>query len=473
MNTTHATWVYTLALGALLPAWLHADDDASKQLNTTLAMYQTMLTYAPNNADTHYRIGHLLCRLERYDESCTHLQNAIELQPKHISALLELANICTMLDQSEKSLELYQRVLELLPNARAPLYNYGYTLKRLGRFQEAIEVYNKVIDQEPDYALAHFGRAVSYLTLGDFEHGWPDYEWRWKAYDEPLPVYEQPRWDGSDPAGKRILMYAEQGLGDTLQFIRYAQLLKERGAYVIFQAQKPLKTLLSRCDYLDVVIAPHDVIPPFDVHIPLMSLPFLCGTRLATVPASIPYITADPELVALWKQYLDKDPNFKIGICWQGNAFYTNQFLRQAVAAKSMTVHTFAPIGRLPGVSLYSLQKISGTEQLATLEGFSVHEFGPDFDESHGRFMDTAAVICNLDLIITVDTSIAHLAAALRKPVWMPLPQPADWRWMLERADTPWYPNMRLFRQTTPGDWESVMMHIANDIKGILCFGKK
>jgi len=200
-----------------------------------------------------------------------------------------------------------------------------------------------------------------------------------------------------------------------------------------------------------------------------MSLPLYFNTKKDTIPASIPYIYADQKLVEEWHDKLAHDKNFKIGICWQGNAHYSTQFLRRAVAAKSCHASTFAPLASIEGISLYSLQKMNGHEQLSNLpDGLIINDFGPDFDESHGRFMDTAAVMKNLDLVITIDTSISHFAGALGVPVWILLPHPADWRWMLDTNDTPWYPNARLFRQPKLGDWKSAIEQVTLELKKLI-----
>ena len=267
--------------------------------------------------------------------------------------------------------------------------------------------------------------------------------------------------------GKTIFLHAEQGLGDTFQFIRYARIAKEKGGTVIAGVQKPLVKLLSLCPYIDKVVSLDEKPPAFDLHAPLMSLPYILKTTIDSVPTDIPYLYADSELVEYWKKkQLSSDKNIKVGICWQGNNKYSTPMLRATVAFKSIDINKLNPLGAVPGVSIYSLQKTTGTDQLKTLAPeFMIHTFDDDFDESNGRFMDTAAVIKNLDLVITVDTSIGHLAAALGKPTWVILPNPPDWRWMLERDDTPWYPTMRLFRQPTPGDWESVIEVVAQELK--------
>ena len=413
------------------------------------------------NSEIFHNLGKLYKQQDRIDEAIKAYEHALQLKPDDLTMLIEVGNLHNIINQNEKALKYYLQALEINPNLYAVMYNFGYTLKKMGHIQEAMAVYQKILEKKPDYAHAHFSLALSYLTLGDWKQGWPAYEWRWAVYKESPKKFDSPIWDGSDLHGKTILVYAEQGIGDTFQFIRYTQQLKEKGAHVIFQTQNVLAQLLSNCPYLDSVIKRNTPVPEHDYHIALMSLPMLFKTRLDTVPEDIPYLYPDTTLVTYWHDQLKKDTNFKIGICWQGNAQYTTQSLRHAVATKSCSVKYFEPLAKLPGVSLYSLQKINGTEQLAAIkDSFVVHELGPDFDESHGRFMDTAAVINNLDLVVTVDTSIGHLAGALGAKVWVLLPKPADWRWLLDRTDTPWYKTMRLFRQKKPGDWDGIMQTV-------------
>ncbi|MDR3550798.1 MAG: glycosyltransferase family 9 protein, partial [Candidatus Babeliales bacterium] len=264
--------------------------------------------------------------------------------------------------------------------------------------------------------------------------------------------------------GKRVLIRAEWGLGDMIQFMRYAKILKHAGATVILQAFDPLLQLFKRCDFLDGVIGQHDSIPPVDIHIPLLSLPLICGTILETIPADIPYIFADPILIDYWHEKLKSDENLKVGICWHSKPIYIEDHM---FTRRSIALEEFIPLA-LEHVSFYSLQKEFGTDEIQKIASspLAVATFDDDFDVSHGRFSDTAAVIMNMDLVITADTSIVHVAGALGKQVWVLLPYAAEWRWLpshpkyAHSSSTPWYPNMRLFRQTTPGDWTAVIHEV-------------
>jgi len=415
--------------------------------------------------------GRSLKNLDRIEESMQYFRKAKEKNPENVLALLELANTLNIQCKGQKDLEealaLYKKVLEKDPSLNSVRYNIAYTLKRLDRVEESLKYYKESVKANPEYAQARFSLGLAHLVLGDFDHGWPEYEYRWQAYKETPKKYEMPIWDGSNPAGKTILVCAEQGLGDSFQFIRYTQILKRLGATVVFETQKALKDVFSLCPYIDKVIPRGTPIPTCDYQIYLLSLPLKFKTTVDTVPDHIPYLKANPELVDYWREQLSPDKNFKIGVCWQGNRFYRTQALQHAVSAKSISLKLLKPLADIPGVSLYSLQKMSGEDQLKDID-FDLHVFDKDFDDSHGRFMDTAAVIKNLDLVISVDTSICHLAAALGAPVWNMLPKPADWRWLLKTQKTPWYPNMKLFRQKNIGDWEGLVQTVAAELLDVV-----
>jgi tetratricopeptide (TPR) repeat protein len=451
---------------ALQKAHLLHKQKSNKKAQKTL---KGSLFYNPKSAELHYLLGLLYKEEEHFPDALIHLKKAYTIKPLDMRYVMQYANTLNIAGQNlETCIKLYKNVLEHYPTYKAARYNYAYTLKRLELYEQALALFNEIIEQDPTYALARFSRALTLLTLGNFKQGWEEYEWRWKAYKETPKTFFQPPWNGSDPYKKRLLLYSEQGLGDTLQFIRYAKELKKQGAHIIACVQKPLQKILSLCPYIDTVITSDETIPHFDMHAPLMSLPFLCETTQKTIPQNIPYLFADITLTKTWKTRLKKNKNFKIGICWQGNAHYRTQALRQVVKQKSAPLKLFEPFANIKGVTLFSLQKTSGIEQIDSCsKDFSLQTFN-DFDESNGRFMDTAAIIQSLDLIITIDTSMAHLAGGLGCPVWVMLPKPADWRWMLNKQTTPWYPNMHLFRQSTVGDWKTVIKNMVEKLSTIL-----
>lgn len=448
----------------------HAQACAQKQdTEQALVYYHKAQLLNPNDLSTLHAIANLYRDTDRFEQALAYYGQALTLEPTHIALLFDTANTLTMLDQVDKALLLYRKILAINPTIPEVLYNYGYTLKKKGFTEQAIELYRKILTVRPEYAHVHFSLSLACLSLGKFKEGWEEYEWRGKAYNEEFKKFTQPLWIGQLLEGKTILLCAEQGLGDSFQFIRYAQLFKAEGARVIFQAQPAIKKILSLCPYLDTVIAIGEPIPHFDYYTLLMSCPLRCNTTLETIPHDIPYLYADSQLTKEWHTKLASDNHKKciVGICWQGNAHYSTQFLRKAVAAKSMHSSLFIPLTKIPGVTVYSLQKMDGAEQLQTMHDHGIQVF-EGLDEQHGRFMDTAAIIKNLDLVITIDTSIGHFAAALGTPTWIMLPNPPDWRWMLNTLETPWYPNVRLFRQKTPGDWETVINDVVVALKAFV-----
>jgi hypothetical protein len=330
--------------------------------------------------------------------------------------------------------------------------------------EDALTSYGQAVCLKPDYADAHRNRALLWLLLGDFEQGWPEYEWRWRCQGITMPAFRQPLWDGSPLEGRTVLLHAEQGLGDTLQFIRYAPLVQQQGGKVLVKGQLPLLSVLARCPGIDHLVGQNSPLPDFDVHAPLLSLPGLLRTTLATIPAQIPYLSADALLVEHWRTGLnslfpqgqaEESGKFRIGIAWQGNPQHKKD--RQ----RSLPLTSFEPLARLPGVRLFSLQVGPGTEQLAEIrDRFLVTDVGGRFNQE--SFEDAAAVLKGLDLVLSVDSAIVHLAGALGRPTWTLLPFAADWRWLLGRDDSPWYPTMRLFRQKVPGDWDGVFERIVS-----------
>lgn len=437
-----------------------------KQPNDAINPLQQALMLEPNNPEARLILARLYNDKRHFDKAIEIITEGLALEPTHINLTFELANIFNLINRLDEALALYQGLDQRLPNNPSILYNIAFTYKKLGHLDKALPFYNKTLELNPNHSEALFSRGLAYLVIGDFEKGWHGYEWRYNRPSQgSLRNYDQPRWDGSDLQGKTILIHAEQGLGDTFQFIRYAKLVKEKNGIVIVAVQQPLVTIIKRCKYIDHVISLNDMPPHFDVHAPIMSLPYILKTTLETIPNEHPYLYADETLTAHWKNQLADDKNFKIGICWQGNDKYATPLLRATVAQKSVHPQEFAPLSKIPGVTLYSLQKTTGTDQLNNIDDdIKIITFDGDFDQTNGRFMDTASVMKNLDLIITVDTSICHLAAGLGINTWVLLPNPADWRWMMDRSDSPWYPTMRLFKQRTPGDWETMIQEVAQEL---------
>jgi hypothetical protein len=295
------------------------------------------------------------------------------------------------------------------------------------------------------------------LLLGDYPNGWRGYETRWRIPESfPPRDFRQPVWDGSDISGKTVLLHAEQGFGDTIQFCRYAPLVAERGATVIVECQPPLAALLQTLAGVKQVVPRGEPLPDFDLQCPLLGLPLRFGTTVETTPARVPYLHADEQRVARWREKIGQGDGLRVGIAWAGAAGYGNDQRR------SLTLSSFAPLAQIEGIRWYSLQKGDAAKQAEhPRQGMHLFDFTSDLND----FADTAALIANLDLLICVDTAVAHLGGALGKPVWTMLPFCPDWRWMLGREDSPWYPTMRLFRQPTRGDWLSVMQRIRGELQ--------
>jgi tetratricopeptide (TPR) repeat protein len=416
----------------------------------------------------------------QFEKAAEHFRIVIEQDSGNRVASDGLAYALCMLERYDEALVLYKKNIELDPTLTDPtainaLYMSGIILINQNHTNEAIEILKKVIehtgDQDQLHSRAHMGIGASCLVRGasdsDWINGWSEYESRWIAYQLPKNQYNnKPFWDGSDLQGKTILVIAEQGFGDTFQFVRYVRLLKRCGARVIFMCRPALQKFLhiARND-IDELVVEGDPLPAFDCQVYLLSLPWMFKTTEKTIPVDIPYLKADPMLIRFWHEKLSSDKKFKVGLCWQGNPNY----LREVIPNKSISLdQLLKSLAKIADCSFYSLQKMAGEEQLSALQNLSIHHFGDDFDVEHGRFMDTAALIRNLDLVISVDTSVAHLSAALGVPTWIILPTPSDWRWMLSRSDTPWYPHVRLFRQPSTGDWKGLLTTVVVELEKVV-----
>jgi Flp pilus assembly protein TadD len=416
----------------------------------------------PSQAPFHSNLGAAYQALGRLDEAVASYQQALRLNPDYAEGHHNLGVALMEQGKLDEAVASYQQALRLNPNYVKAHHNLAAALHQLGRLDEALASYEQVLARDPRQADAHFNRSLIWLLRGEWERGWPEYEWRWQRTGGVPRSFRQPLWDGSPLEGKTILLHGEQGLGDTLHFIRYAPLVKERGGTVLVECPGALVPLLSRCAGVDRLLARGAALPDFEVQAALLSLPGILGTTVATVPANVPYLSADAELLDRWQRELGRYPGFRIGLAWHGNP-------RHRAAERDILLRQFAPLARLPGVRLFSLQKGPGSEQLRDLpEGLSVVDFGDRLDESSGAFMDTAAIMKHLDLVVTSDTAVAHLAGGLGVPVWVGLPRVAEWRWLLDREDSPWYPTMRLFRQTRRGDWSDVLERIAREAEKLL-----
>ncbi|HXP95072.1 MAG TPA: tetratricopeptide repeat protein [Telmatospirillum sp.] len=425
-----------------------------------LAALRSAIVAQPDYAEAHYNLGVHFHKAGRLTKATVAYRNALRLRPAFIEALSNLGAVLQDQDRLAEAERIHRTCIVLQPDYPRAHLNLGVVLKQQDRIVEAIDAYRQALALETNYPLAHVNLAHALLHNGDFEEGWREYEWRWKGGVEGLiPRYPSDRqWNGQKIAGRTILLHAEQGLGDTLQFVRYAASFSRRGASVIVEVQAPLVRLLSGQPGIHAVTTMGSEIPLFDYHLPMMSAPFALKTRLDGIPADIPYIAPSPELATAWGRRLARLEGRKVGIVWAGDPRPHDYRLTAADRRRSITPSRLTSLLSVSGVSFISLQKGSAASQQDDLPP----ELRPlDLMDDATDFADTAALIANLDLVISVDTSVAHLAGAMGKPVWVLSRFDGCWRWLTERDDSPWYPTVRLFRQTTAGDWTSVMDRVA------------
>ncbi|MGD0640347.1 MAG: DUF6165 family protein [Roseiarcus sp.] len=419
-----------------------------------LSAFEGALALQPRDADLWNSRAGPLRQLGQLEESAAAAREALRLRPNFAEAALNLGNVLLKLDQVEEALEAYRLASSIKPKFSAALCGQALALCSLDRFEEAREAFERA--ERLGNVEAISGKGCLDLTLGDFERGWEGYEARWiagKSLDEALGV-RFPKWRGPGRTGERVLALNDHGLGDTIQFARYLPMMMDAGAVPTFLCPSKLHRLLFSLGGVRLVAkAPEG--ESFDAQIAISSLPRAFATRLDNVPAPVPYLRAEPELTERWAARIGP-AGVKIGVVWQGNPN------PEADMARSMPLAAFAPLAAAPGARLISLQKGFGVEQLADLpSGMRVESLGEDFDAGPDAFVDTAATMMHLDLVVTCDTSIAHLAGALGRPVWVALKKDAEWRWLRDRDDSPWYPTMRLFRQKQQGDWGGVFAEMA------------
>ena len=448
-----------------------------------LASYQRAMELAPEFPDACNNVGALLAEMGRLDESIALLRDAARRHPDHPAIHNNIGNTLKLAGRLEEAEVAYRRVTELAPSAVEGLRNLAATLKDLGqvregealcrkalgmsandplildtlgnilmadgRVDEALQNYDRALAIRPEFAAAHGNRSMALLLKGDFEPGWAEYEWRWQSdtFTSPKREFPTPLWDGSPLDGRTILLHTEQGMGDAIQFARYVSMVAERDGKIILACQPELVRLFHTLPGPERVVT-YGELPDFDCHAPLLSLPRLFGTGLDTIPAEVPYLDADEGLTRIWAERIGEAPGPKVGVVWRGNPD------QRVNRVRSCPPQLLRALEDIPGIRLFSLQKEVGDDGVP--EGFT--DLGPHL----GDFADTAAAIQQLDAVVSICTSVAHLAGALGCPTWIMLAFAADWRWLQEREDSPWYPSVRLVRQQAPGDWAEVVKRVAD-----------
>jgi tetratricopeptide (TPR) repeat protein len=479
--------LYHLTQGNLL--------QATGQLKDAAASYRAAIALAPDMVDAHNNLGVTMQRQGRLEEAAACYRRAVVLGPRSMSALSNLGVVLEALGRQQEAIKTYHSIIALDPDHAmahhrlgvlhlqleqaaeaascfetvtrlspdlADEHTYlGMARLRLGRPDDAIPCFKTALGLQPNDAIAHFNLATTLLTLGEMPTGWREYEWRWRL--EPgSPCrrdFVQPQWQGEPAAGRTILIHAEQGFGDALQFCRYAPLVKARGLRVVVEAPSPLIRLLSRLPRIDGVVETGAPLPAFDLQCPMLSLPLAFGTSLETIPGVTPYLAADARHIALWGARLDRTTGggLRVGLVWEGGNYRTSAEAVAINRRRSLKPAQLAPLLEVPSARFFSLQKEGERAPAA----FALI----DYMDEMADFADTAALIANLDLVISVDTAVAHLAGALGKPVWLLDRLDHCWRWLAGRLDSPWYPTMRIYRQPSQGDWDSVLTQVVGDLR--------
>jgi tetratricopeptide (TPR) repeat protein len=418
-----------------------------------IAAFDAVLAKAPRHLQARINRGNALTELGRAAEALADYDGALSMAPGQPLALYNRGNALRLLGREQDAIADYDRALAAVPQHLKAWLNRGLALAALNRHQDAVASYGKVLAIQPDFADAHFNAAMSLLTIGDYGRGLAEYEWRWKRTGMTVRKdFRRPPWLGEVPlAGKTILLHAEQGLGDTVQFVRYVPQLAQMGARVVLEVPPMLKELLAGLDGVAAVIARGEPLPPYDVHCPLGSLPLALKTGASNIPADIPYLRAAGSTLDKWRLRLEKLPSPRIALAWSGSSAHPNDRNR------SLSLAQLEPLLSAPGVSFISVQRELHTGDAEALSRDPrILNLGPELND----FSDTAAVLTLCDLVICVDTSVAHVAGALGRPAFVLLPFQPDWRWILERDASPWYPAVRLFRQSAIGDWIGVVQRV-------------
>lgn len=431
--------------------------DRFKRYQEALASFDKVIEIAPDFAEGHYNRGVLFSRMKRYEDAIESYEKAIALRPNYAIAYNNRANALRELRRYDEALSNFNTAITLNPQLAEAYYSRGVLLTDLTKFDEAMTDYETAIAITPDYPEANYNMSFLKLLTGNFEEGWTLYEWRWRTEHAEVNYedYKRGLWLGEQPiAGKIILIRTEQGLGDFIHFVRYVPLVEAQGAKVILETPAALVPLMRTLNGTFTIVTKGDVLPNFDLRCPIMSLPLVFKTTLETIPATIPYLKADSGRQLIWRERLGPKSKPRIGLVWSGNPQHKNDHNR------SIPLRLLKPLFELD-VEFHSLQVEVRSEDQASLAELPIHTHS----EALHDFADTAALVSELDAVIAVDTSVTHLAGALGKPIWILLPCVPDFRWLLGRNDSPWYPTARLFRQTALGDWEGVIQNVVAELR--------
>lgn len=423
-----------------------------KQYEKAEAAYKKIISLSPGNSEAVFNLGCCYQNKNDFDHAIELYKKAFEISPETKGALINIGNILNRQGKLSESKEYYNKALLNDVNKAITFTNLGVAKLEQSSFDEAIEFFNLALEANPEQAETHYNKSHALLLNGNFKEGFDEYEWRIKRKDFILKELKKPFLSNQSVEGKRILVHDEQGLGDSIQFVRYLAPLKKAGAYVIYECDSRLLSIFHNLPFIDEIYFRNQLSEDeidYDYHIPLLSLPKYFNTALETIPCEVPYIKADEALSGEWKKVIGIHPLYKVGIVWAGNPKHTGDKKR------SCPLNEFSPIFSVEGIRIYSLQMNFGLEQIQECK-LPLIDLAPYINS----FADTAAAIDNLDLIITVDTSTAHLAGAMGKKAWLIIPHLPDWRWLLDRDDSPWYPSMKIFRQDTPGSWAAVFSKI-------------
>jgi len=415
-----------------------------RQPEAAQACYERAIMLRPHHVESHVGLGVVLRDQGRLEDAVASYERALALAPNHAETHNNLGVALVDLGRKQEAIAHYERALALRPGNAETHYNLGSVLHRQARYADALACYGRALALKADYAQAHFNRSLTLLLTGELDEGWREYEWRFavNVYDRK---YDRPRWSGEPLAERSILIHAEQGLGDTLQFVRYVPAVAARGDRVVLEVPKSLLRLVRTVAGASEVIASGDPPPAFDYHCPMLSLPRILKTNLATIPNAVPYLSVPREVSTGWPERIGDSSGLKVGIVWAGTA------------VGAIDLRLLQPLWEVAGINWFSLQVGGRSTDLSALDGVNIVDLSPWLVD----FAETAAAVGCLDVVISVDTSVAHLVGALARPLWLLLPYVSEWRWLAEREDSPWYPTARLFRQKREGDWKALAREVA------------